>query len=277
MKTVLPVCTLGIMLLAGCQKKMDIPSSVTEIISPEPDLTTIITDSAKVDSTWKASPEAEAFADGCSPYFKGHIETVDSNQAPLLANAVLEWMNEECFGGACTAPMTAEGLFKSYLDSYVFGNEDNYNPDCATTIKINKIYENAQIITFCHTVESYNLGAAHGGYHISGATFRKSDGKRFGWNMFRGNADIHKILKEGLKEYFEVKTDEELKDCLMIGEFESVDYLDRPVFEPYVTENGIEFIYQQYEIACYAAGLPSFTLPLSKAQSVLTPTAQKLF
>lgn len=265
-------------MIGSCTKAANVPTSVEEITTPTIDLSIIKIDSVKTDTTWKASPDAAMFAEECAPYFKAHIDVPDAEQAPLLANAVMEWMNEACFSGTCECPITGEKLCESYLNSTIFGkNEPDFcNSDCTTEIEIRKAYENAQIVTFVCTCQTYNLGAAHGGYSISGATFRKSDGKRFGWNMFNNVSNMNEVLKNGLKEYFEVQTDEELKDDLMIDEFASVDYLEHPNVEPWVTEKGIEFVYQQYEIACYAAGLPSFTLPLSKAQKMLTPTAKAL-
>lgn len=114
-------------------------------------------------------------------------------------------------------------------------------------------------------------GGAHGGYLCGGASFNKADGRQLGWNVI----DLSKkdqliaLIREGLKEYFEVKTDAELEEQLQL--FDDPDTpvdesasLPLPQTEPYLTDKGVVFIYQQYEIACYAAGLPTCVIPFEK-------------
>jgi hypothetical protein len=43
-----------------------------------------------------------------------------------------------------------------------------------------------------------------------------------------------------------------------------------------MTEKGVEFLYQPYEIAPYAAGMPSFTLSYQDIRPYLTIGAQKM-
>lgn len=50
-----------------------------------------------------------------------------------------------------------------------------------------------------------------------------------------------------------------LEGCISAGNGEQIPF---PAHEPYYTEDGACFIYQHYEIACYAAGRPMFTLPV---------------
>lgn len=118
---------------------------------------------------------------------------------------------------------------------------------------------------------SVYTGGAHGGYFASGATFCKSDGHRLGWNII----DLSKkdqligLIQDGLKEYFEVKSDAELEEMLQLYDDpdtpeDEAATLPLPQMEPFFTEEGATFIYQQYEIAAYAAGLPSFTIPYEK-------------
>ena len=123
-------------------------------------------------------------------------------------------------------------------------------------------------LTYGYSVYS---GGAHGGYMCDGATFNKADGRRLGWNVI----DLSKkdkliaLIREGLKEYFEVKTDAELDEMLQLYDDpdtpeDEAATLPLPKTEPYLTEKGMVFIYQQYEIACYAAGLPTCIIPFEK-------------
>ncbi len=112
-------------------------------------------------------------------------------------------------------------------------------------------------------------------------TFRKSDGRRFGNEMLirTGTEEFRTLIKDGLKQYFAENegkdiSDEELKEQLITDY--SVDFLPLPQFPPYLTEKGVGFTYQPYEIAPYAAGMPSFTIPYEKIKPYMTVTAVKL-
>ena len=91
--------------------------------------------------------------------------------------------------------------------------------------------------------------------------------------------EMYNLRKEGLREYFNesgdnANTDEELKDCIITDD--DVNYLPMPKHTPYVTKKGMVFIYQPYEISYYAAGAPTFTIPLKKMKPFLTQTAKEL-
>ena len=47
-------------------------------------------------------------------------------------------------------------------------------------------------------------------------------------------------------------------------------------YEPYPSADGIVFTYAQYEIACYAAGMPTFTIPYSDVQPFLSEDFLKI-
>ena len=87
------------------------------------------------------------------------------------------------------------------------------------------------------------------------------------------------MIKEGVRSYFKefdepVATDEQLKDMLI-----SVDDINRiplPSAPPTFSKKGLAFLYQQYEIAPYAAGMVNFDIPYDKIRPFLTPEAAAL-
>ena len=83
----------------------------------------------------------------------------------------------------------------------------------------------------------------------------------------------NEMLKHGLMEYFEVKNETDLEACL-----QGVEMYDIPMPACGVSygPNGMDFVYQQYEVACYAAGLPSFTIPYDKLKPCLNVTGRRL-
>lgn len=144
------------------------------------------------------------------------------------------------------------------------------------TVSIRKIYETPKLVTYEATSYEY-AGGAHGGATKVGATFRKSDGRKFGFDMFTIGglqSSLQDLLGDGLKGYFKVKTTEQLKDNLLNPD--QAYYLPLPQALPYLTKEGITFVYAQYEIACYAAGMPTFTIPYSKIEGILTTSAAAL-
>lgn len=144
-------------------------------------------------------------------------------------------------------------------------------PELASSTKITKDYETDKVVTFLF--KSYeNAGGAHGGSVGSGMSFRKSDGRRIGWELFTATG-MQSVIRNGLKEYFEVKTDEELEGCLTLND---TFFIPMPVTPPLFGKDGIIVTYQQYEIAAYAAGMPSFTIPYDKAKGMMNQTGKNL-
>ena len=117
------------------------------------------------------------------------------------------------------------------------------------------------------------LGGAHGGVTGAGClTFDKKTGARV--EEFLDDScteEIQPLLRRGLVSYFgewdpDINEDN-LVDCLIL----EGDRIPLPAWPPYPSEDGLVFTYQQYEIAPYAAGMPSFELA-----PYLTPEAKKL-
>ena len=143
-------------------------------------------------------------------------------------------------------------------------------PTFASETEIHFLYETDQFVTY--EMKKYeDMGGAHGGTFISGMTFRKSDGRRVEWDLF--TKSMQDVIKKGLKKYFEVNTDEELENSLSL---ENTYLLPLPATPPVFTKEGVLFTYQQYEIAAYAAGLPSFIVPYDEAKSLMNTTGKNL-
>lgn len=143
-------------------------------------------------------------------------------------------------------------------------------PTFASETEIHYLYETDKFVTY--EMKKYeDMGGAHGGTFISGMTFRKSDGRRVEWDLF--TKSMQDVIKKGLKKYFEVNTDEELENSLSL---ENTYMLPLPATPPVFTKEGVLFTYQQYEIAAYAAGLPSFIVPYDEAKSLMNTTGKIL-
>lgn len=153
--------------------------------------------------------------------------------------------------------------------------EESYPIEYEYNQGITLLYENDEYVTLQSAIYSYSAGA-HGSFVSAGETFRKSDGHRMGWELLGGydRKELRNKIKSGLMEYFEIKEEpnrsksEQLREMLF---GEGIDGMERetynnnfplPATRPYLTKDGVSILYQQYEIAPYAAGMPSCSIPL---------------
>lgn len=209
----------------------------------------------------------------------------------LIDKAVAEYISEKLGGTYDGDLANGDSLVNYYGDEILAklkkqlkedidnGVEDEYINGYNRKMEIKKDYETDLLVTYSYTEDIY-LNGAHGMQYFYGQTFRKSDGRRFDEGMMRElySEEMYKLRKEGLREYFNesgnVNTDEELKEYILTDD--DVNYLPMPRHTPYVTKKGMTFIYQPYEISFYAAGAPTFTVPLKKMKPFLTHTAKEL-
>ncbi len=178
------------------------------------------------------------------------------------------------YAGEGMSRMVAE-VTRMAEEGWATGYYNNYTASISTqTEKYVTLEEAHEIFT----------GGAHGAYIVTGLTFRTSDGARMGWNLFdmSKKAELIALLKKGVMDYLEVSTEEELQDQLQVWddpdtpENELEFGLPLPRAVPYVTTKGVAFIYQQYEIVCYAAGLPSVVIPAEELRDLLSEEGRAL-
>lgn len=195
----------------------------------------------------------------------------------LLCNTIREFISEQ-FGGTYDKGYAAMDSLVAYYGNMQFAELHNMADGLEQSdmagfpysyyATVRKIYETDKVVTY-QTVISQYWGGAHPSTYASAMTFRKSDGRRFGDDIFNKtfSEKYVEIIKEGLKKYFDVKTDEELRACLLdSGEYYTIPMPQNP---PYFTEDGIVLSYGQYEIAPYAAGMPAVVIPYGEAKALL--------
>ncbi|MCH4148772.1 MAG: DUF3298 and DUF4163 domain-containing protein [Prevotella sp.] len=204
-----------------------------------------------------------------------------------LTKAVNEYLSEAMGGSYEGSYAQSMPILKYYLnaaekkDSAEYAELMKENPNDERGWKyeymaeIEKAADAPQYLTYLYTCYEYT-GGAHGSTLVTGQTFRKSDGRRIGWDVFANTNDdaFQQLMKEGLKKYFNVKTDEELKGMLMNEN--DIYLLPLPQCPPLFTVKGVRFVYGQYEITPYAAGTPDFTIPYAKLGNNMMVTAKRL-
>ena len=179
-----------------------------------------------------------------------------------------------------------QGLDRMY--KMLTENEDfNYAFDFMNMLQIELLENNKDYVTLVREYDIYT-GGAHGSQLLDGVSFSKEDGTRLGWSLLdlSKKEDLVALLKEGLKEYLsspsdKIETDEQLMDHLLLmddpdtPEDELAAGIPLPSREPYLSRNGLNFIYQEYEVAAYAYGRPDITIPLEKLSGMLSELGKK--
>ena len=155
---------------------------------------------------------------------------------------------------------------KSILDVY----EEEEIKEMTYDMNVSVVYEDDEYFTLEGIIYTY-LGGAHGSTVNVGQTFCKVSGKRVDWELLKGytTKELRSEIKNGLKGYFDIPknaadSDEQLQNSLMIDEESFCNAFPLPECRPYLTNKGVCIRYQQYEIACYAAGMPECYLPVKK-------------
>lgn len=192
---------------------------------------------------------------------------------PGVVEAVRTWINEELGGKFRGNLDNADGFFHVYAST--LGDDPDLAEYGGFTIDDFELeFVDDYVVTYEHTSYLYE-GGAHGIGGKYGSSFRQSDGKMFGKKCFTSYKPLHKLFVEGLKQYFKVKTDAQLLDCLNQGT--KLANIPAPALEPWITEDGVVFSYTNYEIAPYSAGSPTFTLPFDKIEQYLTEEGKTFF
>jgi len=153
-----------------------------------------------------------------------------------------------------------------------FDQDDNI-PELYTNNQVSKSYENDKLVTLMFSGDVY-YGGAHNSVYSTGVTFRKSDGKAFGADIFNEDAweQIQDKVAASLREYFEVDSNDEMAEILfedgIICDGDNF-FVPTPDNPPFVDNGELVMIYQSYEIAPFAAGMPEVRIPLKELMPYL--------
>ena len=209
------------------------------------------------------------------------VAEVPVDTASALSKAIGEYVSETLGGTWEGSSVDFDGMLNHYVsvlsETYteMFEGLPADEVRCLDDVKIVKYAESAKYVTYFVTHDLY-LGGAHGSQMLDGVTFRKCDGRRIGWDVFTGQYDDNfaELLKDGLKEYWHITSDSELRTYFL----DENDYysVPRPECAPLFTADGIMIVYNEYEIAAYACGRPSFTIPYDEIEDYMMVTAKRL-
>ena len=197
----------------------------------------------------------------------------------VVAQAVGEWLNAQLgnhYEGDVTDLQELVSAQGNYCFDFLRQTYDEGVPDYAElsyNASMEKLFETDQVVTYALTIDQ-DLGGAHPTSEYYGATFRKDNGQQLKWDMVSG--DLHELVVEMLKSYFNVETDADLMKHLLEDKAQDVKSIPLPNNPPFLTEEGVALTYQQYEIAAYAYGMPGDTIAYERFKPFLADWAQQL-
>ena len=203
------------------------------------------------------------------PKYEGDLSKTD---------ALLEYYSRNGSDAIETHALEFYNEVKQYMDEEEDGDPDLI-PRCEYDFSLTKEYESYNYIVFLSEDFNY-MGGAHGGMTGMGdITFDKRSGKVFD-KFLKDDAlePMQGLLAAGLAEYFgdagdDVNADN-VRDFLFLDEGSTT--IPFPTWTPAPAKGGLCFTYQQYEIAAYAMGMPSFIIPFDAVKPYLTAEAVDL-
>lgn len=272
-KTIFTVGILCVLALAGCRTKID-----TQALNALTSLSQITPADVQ---TKKMSVVDSIELNGV----KGTVNiTVDFPESGnfFVINNIREWVSEQMGGTYMGNLENASQLFDHYKNSVLQEYKQDIIPDmpkiegmsCYRDYHFEKTHETDRYVTYNYWQEGFS-GGAHGWHIAQGQTFRKSDGRRIDYDIFREESkdELAELVKDNIfTQYFESNKDE-FENGLQI---DNPDYFPLPLTAPYFTADGVVFIYQQYEIAPYALGLPVCVISYDLIEPFLTQAGREL-
>ena len=261
------------LVLAGCKTKID-----THALNSLTSLSQITPADIKTQSV---TIEDSVVVNGIPGTVKIEADFPESGNF-FVINNIREWMSEQLGGTYEGGAENASRMFDHYKKVILADFQQNIIPDmpkidgmeCHKAMKFEKLRETDRYVTYIYTQEGFS-GGAHGWYLLQGQTFRKSDGRRIDYDIFRTESmdELTDLVRDNIYTQYFDSDKEQFESSLTM---ENNDYFPLPETAPIFREDGVEFIYQQYEISCYAAGLPACVIPYDIIEPFLTQAGRWL-
>ena len=149
-------------------------------------------------------------------------------------------------------------------------------------VKIRKVAETSTYVTYAMSAYEF-VGGAHGSYTSYNLNISKLTNKPLEKVIDTSQTRaVQKILQKGIERYFKECGEEDFQISSIYeyldptGEKGKNNLIPLPASTPYIEKDSLCFVYQQYEIAPYAAGLVSFNVALKDIKPYLRKEVQEL-
>lgn len=116
-------------------------------------------------------------------------------------------------------------------------------------------------------------GGAHSMPWYYGVSFSKIDGSMIGYEIFEDPDQLVELISQNIRQQYFGNFNTEEEEYL----FEPDDYFPLPTNQPWIETDSIVFCYGSFEIAPYAAGMPSCKIAINDLQPYLSEIGKSLF
>lgn len=135
---------------------------------------------------------------------------------------------------------------------------------------IRKTEETDKYITFQGIAYTY-LGGAHGFSIYNVFNILKPSGRLLTETIDTTKTKaLQPILRKGIARYLNQNGETASEETVTSYLFVDNDFIPLPAIAPYLTADGLRFVYGQYEIGPYALGAVEFTVPYADIKPYLT-------
>lgn len=170
-----------------------------------------------------------------------------------------------------------------FIGTYYLSLPQNNSPK-EYVVKSQKIVDTDKFYTIRKDEYIYK-GGAHGSTTTDWKTIVKENRKQINDKILNPNIDTQfkQLIKQGLIAYFTSYLPQyggrefaaqKLADEILIEA--DINNLPLPKSLPFLTENGVGFMYGQYEISSYANGQPAFVIPYQMMMPYLNNEIKEL-
>lgn len=205
--------------------------------------------------------------------FLGYSEDASARNIPMYKGQISDGQKYiDAYG-----KLTVGFLKKHWTEDHDPSLGNSYSVPYFTSANLDKIADTKRFVTY--SVEGYfSMGGAHGMGYRYGVTVDKATCREIPQLLDTTKVKaMQPLLRRGIIQYFkdfgEEVADSSLKDMLFIDK----GIIPLPTVKPYLTEKGIEFVYQPYEIGPYAMGIVRFTISPEKLKPYLKFNVNSFF
>lgn len=266
---ILLFCLMLIAMLSSCHGSSS-PQEVSQ------DTIVVVKEAFATDSLKYALDSLSCHSEVCIDYptggqktavdaIRAYIKTALFDETPPASDNPQEWVRTYCERSIKAQSQSMKQMGVGEVSQYD-GPEEG--------VEIRKVWQNDRVVTYEVYRFSYFTDGAHGEYSEYGVTWRLSDGKRLDGHILNEKEVDQRLyvhVREGLKDYFGVSSDNELKSICTVD----LSLMPMPTFPPYLVADGVRFHYSIYDICDFDQGDPAFTIPYDVIWPYLTEEARE--
>lgn len=195
---------------------------------------------------------------------------IQNDEADFFNKCILQELG--CGGQAASLQQCVQAQIDSYAVGYrrdLADMDDTLLSEAFNNyyqgISLDVLYNNNGWLIVESNVSDYS-GGAHGNYGVSYLNMDMQNKKLWGLEdiMTVDSVKLQTILEKQARKAFDIPAGGKLSDGLLTDRV-------MPNGNFYITNTGITFVYNPYEIAAYAYGIASFFIPYTQIKELLKP------